>query len=229
MNGINLIPPHTLVLRRRRKRIRAWSAATGIYAAVLGGAYGALASGTADATGLDRRIAEIAQTTQAERAELEVMRQKASEAEREADAARMMGNHPDWSVLLGLLAKPLTAEMSLHTCEVARVEKTPAAAAPSPAPPLAAPQTAATTPTAATPRTDAFKVTIAGLARTQAAVTDYVLELERLTAGDQRLFDPPVMIAEAKGRRIGSTDVVAFRIECTLSAAAPKVVRKDHP
>ncbi|MCC6679091.1 MAG: hypothetical protein IT436_18355 [Phycisphaerales bacterium] len=216
MNGINLIPPAILVLRRRRRRIRLWSVATAGYSLALAGAYGAFASGRADAIDARQRIAELAAQVERERADLVVIRDRAVEAHREADAARMMASHPDWSVLLALLASPLTPDMTIDSCELTRVE---------PAPPPAAPTTpAGPAPRAPGPTADVYRVILTGMARTQSQVTSYALDLERLGADEARLFDT-VTLVEAKGRRIGSTDIVAFRIECGLVARPPGPAR----
>lgn len=210
MNGINLIPPAILDARRRRRRIRAWSFATAAYAVILAGSFGAYASGGIHAHDTGRRMAELAARLEQERAELNQLRDRAAEAQREADAARMMAGHPNWSVLLALLAGPLGPDMTLDACELAPIDPPPAAAvaqgqAPAPPPPK----------TPAGP--GAYRVTVTGLARTQSQVTAYTLALERLGGDDRRLFDH-VTLVEAKGRRVGSTDAVAFRIEGALNA-----------
>lgn len=218
MNGINLVPLPIRVARRRRRRVRLWSAATGVYTVVLLGSLGAFASsGRSGEEFAARSVAEATAHLQTERADLEVRRQKAAEAEREAEAAHMMGNHPDWSVLLGMLAKHLAPEMTIESCELAAIEPTPAAPKTPgvpPAPPAPAPAAPAKPDPGA--MADSYKVTVAGLARTQSLVTDYALKLEDIRAGDEKLFEH-VAIVEAKGRRIGATDVVAFKVECVLN------------
>lgn len=214
MNGINLIPPSMLEQRRRRRRIRIWSVATTGYALALAGSYGAFASGRADAVDARQRIAELAAQVGRERADLVAIRERALEAHREADAARMMASHPDWSVLLALLASPLTPDMTLDSCELTRVEPPPPPPSPAAGP---APRPSGTAPVG-------YRVTLTGMARTQSQVTNYALDLERLGADEARLFDA-VTLVEAKGRRIGSTDVVAFRIECGLAARRPAPAR----
>lgn len=216
MNGINLIPPSILEIRGRRRRLRIWSFATAGYALVLAGSYGAFASGHASSADTRRRITELTGQIEQERAGLATIRDRAAEAHREADAARMMAGHPDWSVLLALLASPLSADMSLETCQLSRVDQ------PAPPPPAAG---APPAPKPASAPPQAYTVSLTGLARTQSQVTTYALTLERLGDDQARLFET-VTLVEAKGRRIGSADVVSFRIECRLAAraAAPSSV-----
>lgn len=214
MNGINLIPPAILDARRRRRRIRLWSFATAGYAIVLTGSLGAYATGRADTADTAVRLAALSQGIERGRTDLRQLRERAVEAQREADAARMMAGHPDWSVLLALLAAPLTPDMTLDSCELARTDP-PAPTTPAPATPAA---TAAPRP-AAMPT--GYRVTLTGLARTQSQVTGYALELERLGVDGRNLFEN-VALLEAKGRRVGSTEVVAFRIECLMTARASR-------
>lgn len=213
MNGINLIPGSILEQRRRRRRIQIWSGATAGYAALLVGSYGAFATAAADAAGTRQQIANLAAQVERERAGLADLRVQAAEAMREADAARLMAGHPDWSVLLALLAGPLGPDMTLESCELARIE-------PPRADPAAAPAPGAPAPRPPAPGPDSFRVSLSGLARTQSQVTTYALDLERLGGEDGKLFKT-VTLVEAKGRRISTTDVVAFRIECVLAAATP--------
>lgn len=208
MNGINLIPAAVLERRRRGRRIRVWSGVTAVYGALVAGSYGAFAT-AGRLQNTHHRVAELARLVEQERAELTSLRDRAAEAMREADAARMMASHPDWSVLLTLLARPLTADMALESCELSRIEPPRADTGPAGAPP----------PRPATPGPDSFRLSLTGLARTQSQVTGYVLELERLGGEGPRLFQS-VTLVEAKGRRISTTDVVSFRVECVLAPRA---------
>ena len=123
-------------------------------------------------------------------------------------AARTVADQPDWGSLLSVIAARLGEDAVLSNCSLEPAE---AAAVPS-APQNGAPgQKGQPAPIAARP--SRYRLTLAGLARTQEAVSRLTLEYT-----NAHLFDS-VNIVETRRSTFLDQPAVAFRIECAINEA----------
>jgi hypothetical protein len=198
MISINLIPRHRRMLKRRRRRLRAWSAGLGAYAAVIVAALPAARLFHAGDLALLQR--------EADRAGNELSRQKAlrGSVEKELCAARLAAQAvavkhelPDWSLLLAALDRCLESQIMLRSCQLSPglgpgrgMNSAPGAAA---APPT---------------------VRLAGVGRSQAAVSQFLLRLE-----DLGLFERVTLSASSREPQL-EADAVSFNVSCVLGVAA---------
>jgi Tfp pilus assembly protein PilN len=209
--GINLIPLPRLEVMARRRRVHRWLAAAGAYAVILIVGYTmcvASAGSDVDATGAalektNRRIDDLNRA-------LESLRPQLAEAQTKLVVARTVGDQPDWSLLLTVISSTLDEEIVLNNARLDMSDATIAAGRQSGAP-------------TSRPSTDPgakFTVGLQGFARSQAAVTQFVLRLERLG-----LFDRVEMMNSSR-QPFGSADATGFRIECELRRIGG--VRRAH-
>jgi len=125
-----------------------------------------------------------------------------ADAQRKLESSRAIGKQPDWSVLLALLAESLGQEVVLDRCELA------AAGAPIGGGPLRTPSGG---DKPARPEGDGrFVFRLSGFGRSQMAVSQFALRLERIGLFDQ------VRLIKTDRRPFLSGKAVAFRLECLL-------------
>ena len=137
MNGVNLIPAARREARAKAARARAWMFALPACAAMLIGAYIFLrmtwdvrtADLEAEVTVADHQI-ELMDKALAE------VTEKVAAAQPELEADKAVGEQPDWSQLLRVIAASLSDQAVLNSCILeARAEAAPSApAAPAPKP-----------------------------------------------------------------------------------------------
>lgn len=203
MRSVNLIPTPRLQARRRRIRIRWWTVVCVTYALALAAVYvgcrfrwdtGQSSNATIirdvadEIAGYNRRIAAMRGAVQSVRARIE--------------ANRAVGNQPDWSVLLALMAKNLGPDVVLKRCKLD----------------LAGRGRSSVTPVdQSSERRREFVFEVSGLGRSQMAVSQFVLRLEQ--AG---LFDRVKLI---RTRREGflTGNAIAFELACSLGAKSRRL------
>jgi len=122
-----------------------------------------------------------------------------TKAETKVEAHRALGNQPDWSILLAMLADSLEDDVVLNKCHFATAPKAPSVAAGGGDDP---------------PGRQLFTLEVSGLGRSQTAVSQFVLRLEKA-----KLFDRVKLIKTGRqkfltGRAIG------FQLECSLGDAS---------
>lgn len=189
MNGVNLIPGARNSRRRRRARAVAWAwACTGCAAALFAGAAAFRAARTIDPAGIRGQI--DAATARADAAELELARltARARERERALDAARIVGAHPDWSVLLRAVNASRGESVALESVEL-----------------VAAPSTGKDGPR------ERYVLRLRGVATGVQDVTRFVTALEALGAMEK------VWLKDTSARQVRGVNVSGFEIECTLA------------
>lgn len=203
--GINLIPQPRLQMMARRTRVHRWLAAAGAYAVILIVGYTmcvASAGSDVDATGaaLEKTNRKIDELNRA----VESLRPQLTEAQAKLAVARTVGDQPDWSLLLSVISSTLDEEIVLNNARLTTSDASSSnrqVAAAAAAPPTSRPSGDA----------DAkFTVALQGFAKSQAAVTQFVLRLERLG-----LFDRVEMMNSSR-QPFGNGDATGFRIECEL-------------
>lgn len=175
-------------------------AAGAAYAAVLLGAYAVCAGvcGTDDEA-LDDDLREARIEIDAATHELEQLQGRLEEAKLKLEANRAVGEQPDWSVLLGALAKGLDDEIVLTRCHLKGPDERGRPGAGQ------APE-----PTAAGAGPERFSLETSGFGRSQAGVAQFVLRLERT-----KLFRA-VTLVKANREPFMADRAVAFLIECSL-------------
>jgi Tfp pilus assembly protein PilN len=187
MNGVNLIPAHRVLARRRRARVHVWTLAIGAYIGALGLAYAAMAaawSGTnaqwqGKITSLDAQLARDNDALKVKQKEL-----AEKQAARQANSA--VGEQPDWSLLLALLARTVQDDVVLESTSLRPAD------------------------TAATP-VKPMTLALSGLGRTHEAVSDFVLRLE-----GTKVFSR-VSLLETRRTATPRAEAIAFRVEAALS------------
>jgi hypothetical protein len=221
--ALNFIPADVRAARACARRVRVWCVVSGVSAAAfLGGAWVWSVQ-----TGVERERADAqaqarqAQTKLDEAAkELAALTKDLAGAQRDAEFAALVGQHPDWAALLALLASIRGEDVALEGLEVERlaVAQAPGNAArgapgarPSPAGGQAVQggsggagrERAAREP-------DDYLVRLAAVAANAAAAQQFVVRLEALG-----LFDA-VQLIETRPRALRTGEGAAFRVECRL-------------
>lgn len=198
IRAVNLIPDHRFEARRQRRRVGRWGVGCGVYGLALIGLWALVQSlgggaDTAIARDLSDAEAQLADTA----ATIERMQPVLVRAEASLFASRSIGNQPNWSILLDLLAGLLDDQTLLTG-----VELKPIASMQIGAPPVG------------------YTLSIAGMAQTHAAANAYVLRLE-----ETDLFDR-VEIQGANKQSFGSGSAVAFRVTCRLAEGRTSAAEK---
>jgi Tfp pilus assembly protein PilN len=211
MIPVNLIPARRRRARAVRRRLRAWLAIGAVYGLGLALAWSSVAlSGRAPADELDARLLRVAEAiASAETLSAELSTQLAA-ARRELAAVRSVTEHPDWSILLGLVARERTQDIVLSSFELSPTEPP----APQPTPPGAVTPVSSpgATPVAA-PSSQGYILHLTGIGRQQRDVPRFILRLEQMG-----LFSR-VTLLESRSRMLGESEVFGFRVECILSDA----------
>jgi hypothetical protein len=207
---VNLIPLHRRRAKARRARTRAWFGIAGGYAVLLivAGVALMLTAGTARSSMKDlaKAASEIDRSTQ----KLNAVRAVLAEAQQTLASARAVSDQPDWSILLALMVQSQGEDIVLNRCELtpARDELPPPGPAQQPPPMPGAVQTISLS---SKPRSSNRVIMhVGGLGRSQAAVAQFVLQLE---ATD--LFEHVNLLQTSRQEFLGS-EVVAFDLDCPL-------------
>jgi len=124
------------------------------------------------------------------------------------DSARGVGQQPDWSVMLALLAEGLGHDVVLKSCELNQVLTPLTGAGRGPA---------VSTPGRQDPSDKkehevTFALMVTGFGRSQTAVSQFVLRLER-----SGLFDS-VRLIDANRQPFLNGKAIAFQLECSLGS-----------
>jgi Tfp pilus assembly protein PilN len=208
--GVNLIPLHRRRAKARRARSRAWFAIGGAYAVVLFIAGAALMLTSADVPMKDLRKAasDIERSNQ----QLTAIRTVLAEAQQTLASARAVSDQPDWSILLVLLAKSQGDDGVLNRCELSPARDDAAMPQGPGAPPAAPVQTIglAAKPAAASRSAGRAGLRLSGLGRSQAAVAQFVLQLETTD-----LFEHVSLLQTTRQQYLGG-EAVAFELDCPL-------------
>lgn len=206
--GVNLLPSARVAAIRRRGCIKAWSVGCGVY--TLGLAVWCVVLSAGSGWGSLKAELETAHAAVQERSrEVAASRAELESARRAWEAAQAVGVHPDWSVLLGLLANTRGDEVVLSNCELqpaSAAEKVPAAGPARVGGPVAAP---------------GYTLEVHGVALSQRAVSSYVLVLESLDVFETVTLLEAKRAAAAGALRPGM-DVVSFKLRCSLVDGRPR-------
>jgi len=205
--AVNLIPLQRRRAKARRARARAWFVIGGGYAAVLiiAGAAMLLLMSPAESTGdLRKASTEIERSNQ----QVTAIRLVLAEAQQTLASARAVSDQPDWSILLAVIADSRGDELVLNRIDVA-----PAKDEAPPVGPVAPPSSVQTVGLAPKPVSRAAAkadVRLAGIGRSQAAVAQFVLQLESTD-----LFEHVWLLQTTRQDYLGD-EAFAFELDCPL-------------
>ena len=193
MRDVNLIPAPRREAKRRRRLMRLCAASCMAYAAaVVGASMASIAVWPGPSAQDHRDLQEAEQQIQHKQHQLAFTHAQLTAAKLTLDAERRVAGQPDWSILLVLMADKAGEQVVLKSCQVRPLTGDVKLAAAGGASPT---------------------VEANGVGRSQLAVSQFVLRLER-----SGLFSKVALVdTHREGYLTG--EAVAFRIEATLSGA----------
>ena len=209
MTSVNLIPHPRRRAAAARHRARRWCWGVAGYAAVLLGAYASAAAiitaqGDDKSAMLERTMRQIEELNNAAAA----LKPQLSEAHTRLSVARTVGDQPDWSLLLAVISGTIDDDIVLSSTKLDTLaDERSAQIAPVP---QAAKRASNADANEKSLEPTMLRVTLQGIGRSQSAVTQFVLRLERLG-----LFER-VDLARSSRQTVGAVDANVFRIECSL-------------
>lgn len=190
----NLIPASRLQARRCAARLKVWMAIVPACAGLLAMSYGVQRfGGTLDEAALRAKKDELAANIAESEKRIARQRIEVREAGLVRQANRAVGEQPDWSRLMWLVAGKLGEKAALTSLTLEPVE---------------------TTTSVGQGRPERLKLTIKGVAVSPAAASTFVLELEQSPA-----FERVVLVETVRG----AVQDVAFQVECVLTDPAGSV------
>ena len=204
MINVNLVPDARLAKKRRRVRLRVWTALCLAYALVLvamsAGGYVIWSGGD---VALANELEAVGEQAKDYQFSIDTLQQELAEAEAALQASRAMGNQPDWSTLLVLLAQKLGDEIVLDGCKLSPLaeQEDPSGAK------TASPKLSAKDIPLGQRR---YCLKLSGFGRTQTAVSQFVLRLEQIP-----LFEE-VKLVKSNRQDFLSSEAVGFEIECSI-------------
>lgn len=212
MECVNLIPAPRREAKTRRTHLRALTVGLAVYVSVMLAAYGvcyALSDGDTEAT--FREMRHIAAKARISGKEIRSLRAAIAETEKELTATRAVARHPDWSLLLTVLAGTVAEEIVLQRCVLNPVEGKESEPGDVEERPSSEGQEEADGRDALAERLKrSYRLEVGGFARTQAAVSHFVLRLEKI-----HLFDH-VKLIKTNRQVFRNKQAVAFQLECSL-------------
>jgi hypothetical protein len=188
----NFIPSHRLEAAQRHRRLHAWIGAAAIYAAALVAVYiGCACVWGVDAKALARRRQATANRVEQIRGQIQKAQADLTQARRTLAANEAVGGHPDWSLLLILLAQNMNERVVLRQCRL-----TPGGVEDD---------------TAAESRpTGAWRLEMSGFGREVTAVSQFALALEKTG-----LFEE-VRLLKTVRQPFMAQQATHFEIQCAL-------------
>lgn len=203
MNDFNLLPSKHVHAQARRRRIFAWVIGAGVYVTVVTiGAVGTYAGTGPSRAAAQRERQEIERNIEAGKSEIAQLNKQLSDARHRLKTSSEVSKHPDWSILLKVLADLRDPSMLLDSVELSKITTElatkPAAGSKKKAPP---------------PTSTRFVLKLSGLASNLASVPPFVLRLEGIG-----LFSS-VKLVESRAAELNGRSVATFRVECTLTDA----------
>ncbi|HWB52844.1 MAG TPA: PilN domain-containing protein [Tepidisphaeraceae bacterium] len=201
--SINLIPKARQAKAERRRRLRWWSGAWGIYAAALvlgaGMMYLRFSNVRDLSAELDKQKHQItALQTESQQADSQLL-----EASQKLLSAKGLLEQPDWSQLMSILADLRGNDVVLEDIQLAlTIQKVPA--------PVVDKKKQSHGKAAPPPSTTKWELQLTGHGKTPESVSQFVLRLERTD-----LFDR-VNLLKTSSDPLGVGDATSFSIECPL-------------
>lgn len=237
---VNLLPASRRMAITRRTRTRLWAGALSVYAVAVaavwawcgfGGWISALRHGP-EAAPLKAReqLASVESEIEKAQAARKDVGQALVAARRRLDAAKAVGHHADWSVLLrvlGDLGAPPNPSIVLERVELRPRNEADLRPAPGAKPPLPGVKPAARAESDL-PDPLGYKLEIEGLAASQVGVVRYARSLE-----DLRLFESVAILGtrpyDSTAPDAAGLHLFSFQIACTLTDAAAAAHAPPNP
>lgn len=207
---LNLLPPERRGMLRLQRRLHVWALAAAGYGVVALGACFALATGEPT---VDRHeaheLAEIIQETDGYKEQDAKNKKELQKEKINKQSSDVVADHPDWSILLDLLADQRGQDVVLESVSVS---------------PLLPPSSSAADKGdgkgggAAAERPGAFVVRLSGFARSQMEVTNFADRLQKTGAFES------VSLVQTNARAAETIQLVEYLIQCQIgeTPAAPK-------
>lgn len=199
MNHVNLIPAARRAKQLARRRRQMWIRWLRAYAVILAIACGlAFLPAQAAAPSLESSIARVDRRIETRTKELDAIRRQSAAVCKRLDLARVVGEHPDWSLLLHTIARSRADLAVLESLDfsIAKEEKKDKPGAP--------------TASQVAPR-DIITLKLLGIADSPKACITFASALEKLN-----LFDR-VSIKDTHAQTLGHMNATHFEIEATLA------------
>jgi len=209
MNSVNLIPASRRELAARRSRIRAWAGilvGVAILSAPAAAAFRAmwyLDSGPARLA-----IAAAQAETQDSTARLVKVRGETAKLKQAEMASRMVGEHPDWSLLLQAINSIRGDSVALESFDLRFTPPVAPAATPAATPPATG---AEAKPPSGSPVTERYTINMRGLGTDLSRVMTFVSRLEALGVMER------VTMKQSRSESNRGVSVTGFDVECTLA------------
>lgn len=205
IESVNLLPPARRAVLHLRRRVQIWTLAIAGYGMATLGACVTLAAGepvvdrgeTKELTALTREADQF-------KGEDAVNKQQVVNENARYNANKLVADHPDWSILLDLLATVRGDQAVLETVEVKPADALPGADG----------RAAKGGEAARGERVSTFDVTLNGFSRTQTGVTDFADRLQ-----GQGVFDS-VILERSSARAMGESAVIEFAIKCRIGTTS---------
>jgi Tfp pilus assembly protein PilN len=207
IQAVNLIPQHRRQEQRRKQRMRLWVAIALVYMLLLVGLW-AVAAGLSGrgSRAVSEELAHVAGQIEDTQTALRQLEPRLAQVQTTLAASRSIGDQPDWSVLLLLLADLLGEQNVLVSCTLTPND-------PSGAIPFSQGSVVAAPEPMSNQTADAYLLVLSGMGQNHEAVSDYVLRLE-----DTKLF-AHVELLETHKAPFHRGHAIAFSINCQLNAA----------
>lgn len=208
MSAIDLTPVSMARTLGGRRRARTWSMGLSAYAVVIAGALGVVIATAPRSDGVRTKVVRVQAEVDGARRDLAVVSGEMTRLQRELDAARAVGDHPDWSIVLGLVAGVKQGrEVVLEHALLSPVF--PATQAPVTGAKRRQTQAKAQDP--AVPI--GYQIVLSGLAKTELDASKFALGLEQVGAFDR------VTLVSTRARPIDEATFTAFEIRIDLNDA----------
>lgn len=189
MIGVNLMPAARRDAMHRKSRVLGWAIALTAYAGALGAA-GIVASSAVDSPSSARaELARASEMLTLRESQVKDAAAACVQLDRKLMAARLVSEHPDWSVVAELIAERKSSALVLDSLSVVPVGGVADRGG----------------------KSAVHTVGIAGAGESQRTVNDFIAQLEQLG-----LFSS-VKQVESRARVMDGRQMVGFHLECALS------------
>lgn len=198
--NVNLVPRKRRAARRIHSCIRAWTVVGVAYIIIVSGACALVISATTpNDDPLQRDASGVAVQIAASKDRLTQTRAELANVTRHLAAAREIQGHPDWSVLLSLIAANRGDGLALASLELHPASSSASGSRDSQA--------------VLSERPTSYSLRLTGLGKDYDQITQFAIRLE--TVG---IFSR-VVLKETLAKQLATRSVVSFGIECTLRDA----------
>ncbi|WP_432798847.1 hypothetical protein [Poriferisphaera sp. WC338] len=188
--SVNFIPPHYRIKRLIHIRIRQWIVAVSVYSILLVAAWVMFTFSWGQSVHeIEDQLADVNQQVSATEEAIKSIKPRVLQAKANLAATNMIGEQPDWSMLLDLLAGLLDENTVLTSCEL--------------------------TPEKHTKFGDMVEISqynlkLVGLSRTLTASYDYVVRLKNCGMFDE------IQPGKTRKRPFADGEATEFTIECMI-------------